>query len=253
MKTQVAEARAGVNPAPTERLRVLDLGTVAYGEALALQHRLIEQRRDGDIPDTLVLLEHPPVVTVGRGGDGAGLLCSQRELARRGIALFEVERGGQTTYHGPGQLVCYPILDLSALRKDLHWYLRSLEETIIRAVGRFGLNAIRREGLTGVWLPQGKLCAIGVAVRHWITFHGLALNVNGDLAAFALIDPCGLGEQGVTSMTATLGREVDMAEVREAVVQSFAEVFGFVLEAARHEESLEQLGWPKRWNMSGGS
>lgn len=223
-------------------LRVLDLETVAYGEALRLQHRIVEQRRRNQTPDTLVLVEHPPVVTVGRGDRGAGLLCTEEELARRGIELFEVERGGQTTYHGPGQLVCYPVLDLTALKRDLHWFLRSLEQVVIGAMGPFGLAASRRQGLTGVWLPQGKLCAIGVAVRHWITFHGLALNVSNDLAPFALIDPCGLAEQGVTSMAAALGRIVPTGEVRGAMVRSFAEVFGFAPEASGRDRNVEQTG-----------
>ncbi|MFQ6130803.1 MAG: lipoyl(octanoyl) transferase LipB [Armatimonadota bacterium] len=222
-------------------LRVLELGTVRYDEALALQHRMVEQRRAGEVADTVLLLEHPPVVTVGRGDGGKGLRCSPEELARRGIELFEVERGGQTTYHGPGQLVCYPILDLAGLNKDLHWYLRALEEAVIAAVDRFGLRAVRREGLTGVWLPAGKLCAIGVAVRHWITFHGLALNVDVDMEPFALIDPCGLAEQGVTSMRQALGRQVCMQEVREAVVQSLAEVFGFARAHAGHTRQVEQF------------
>lgn len=228
-------------------LRVLNLGTLAYAEALALQHRMVEQRRRGDAPDTLLLLEHPPVVTIGRGDRGAGLLCSGEELAERGIELFEVERGGQATYHGPGQLVCYPILDLAGLKKDLHWYLRSLEEVVIRVLGEFGLEAGQREGLTGVWLPEGKLCAIGVAVRHWITFHGLALNVSVDLRPFELIDPCGLAGHGVTSMAIALEREVPMAQVRDAVARAFAEVFGFSADPSSTGQSMEQSRSPERY------
>lgn len=202
-------------------------GLIAYESGVVLQRRLVEARKRGEAPDTLLLLEHSPVVTVGRGGSENAVLVPVEALRARGIAICETNRGGKVTYHGPGQLVGYPILDLGRLRRDVHWYLRRLEEALILSLADFGLSAHRRKGLTGVWLPMGKVAAIGVAVRRWITMHGFALNVSCDLRPFGLIDPCGLADLGVTSMQEALGRPVRPDEVVPAVVRAFGRVFGF--------------------------
>jgi lipoate-protein ligase B len=208
-------------------------GLVEYAACSELQRRLARQRMLGQIPDTLLLLEHSPVVTIGRSGSGAGLLVPAEALQVRGIATCETERGGKVTYHGPGQLVGYPILDLGGLRRDVHWYLRQLEEVLIRALADFGLSAERRDGLTGVWvsaLPNarrsGKVAAIGVAVRRWVTMHGFALNVCCDLTPFSLIDPCGLADLGVTSMAEALGHSVSLDDVLDSIVGAFGQTFG---------------------------
>ena len=208
---------------------LVDLGLMPYGEAWDLQRQVVRARRDGRVPDVLLLVEHPPVITIGRTGDETGLRSPRAALAARGIELFEVERGGMVTYHGPGQLVGYPIVSLDDHRRDLHWFLRSVEEVLIRGLGTLHLQATRRSGMTGVWLPQGKVAAIGVAVRHWVTYHGFALNVSTDLGPFELIDPCGLAQEGVTSMAAALGRRVPMGAVKDSVARAFGEVFGVEL------------------------
>lgn len=208
-------------------LAVRRLGTVAYGEALALQADLVRQRRAGEIPDTLLLLEHPHVITLGSGWHPENILVSDEERARLGIELYETGRGGDVTYHGPGQLVGYPILDLKPDRCDLHAYLRDLEEVLIRALADLGLRAGRVEGLTGAWVADRKLAAIGVRVSSgWITSHGFALNVSTELGYFDTIVPCGIRGHGVGSVERELGRPVAMADVERAVVRRFCEVFG---------------------------
>lgn len=204
-------------------------GIVAYERASRLQEALVAARRRGDIPDVLLLLEHPPVVTIGRGGGDGGLLLSREELLEHGIQVHESSRGGKVTYHGPGQLVGYPVLELSAHGRDLNRYLRRLECALIAAMRRFDVYAFRRRGLTGVWASRGKIAAIGIAVRHWITSHGFALNVSCDLAPFDLIDPCGLGDMAVTSMAQERGRELPFGAVQEEVAARLAEEFGFEL------------------------
>jgi lipoyl(octanoyl) transferase len=216
-------------------VRTLDvrrLGTVPYDEALELQKRLVEDRKNGRIPDQLLLLEHPPVITLGvkTRNDLSHVLEPQASLAARGVELFETGRGGDVTYHGPGQLVGYPILDLKPDRCDVHRYVRDLEEVLIRAVGQFGITATRIKGLTGIWVSSdgqdAKLAAIGVRISRWVTSHGFALNVNTDLSHFGLIVPCGITDKGVTSMQQMLGRPVPMDEVEDAVAGSFSEIFG---------------------------
>jgi lipoyl(octanoyl) transferase len=208
-------------------LKVRRLGTVPYREALELQAQLVKQRRAGEIPDTLLLLEHPHVITLGSGWHPENILATPEERAARGIELFETGRGGDVTYHGPGQLVGYPILDLKPDRCDLHAYLRDLEEVLIRTLGDFGLRAGRAEGLTGAWAGDAKLAAIGVRVSSgWITSHGFALNVTTDLSFFGTIVPCGIRDHGVASMLSVLGEPVAMREVERAVVSRFCEVFG---------------------------
>lgn len=212
-------------------LEVRRLGRVPYADGLALQDELVAARRAGEIPDTLLLLEHPHVITLGSASDGSHVLLDEGERRLVGIELFETGRGGDVTYHGPGQLVGYPILDLKPDRKDLHRYIRDLEETLIRALAGYGIDAGREEGLTGVWVGEGeaaeKVAAIGVRVSSgWITSHGFALNVNTDLSFFGSIVPCGIREHGVTSMQRLLGRELGMDEVEDGVVAAMAEAFG---------------------------
>ena len=214
-------------PEDTSRpLEVRHLGLVPYGEALALQERLVKERRDQLVPDQLLLLEHPHVVTLGASTQSQHLLLSPEALKAKGIGLFDVGRGGDVTYHGPGQLVGYPILDLKPDRKDLHGYLRDLEEVLITALGGFGIEAKREEGLTGVWVPGGKLAAIGVRVSSgWISSHGFALNVAPDLSYYSTIVPCGIQDRPVTSMSRILDRAVSVEEVVPEVLGAFEKVF----------------------------
>ncbi|MCS6949167.1 MAG: lipoyl(octanoyl) transferase LipB, partial [bacterium] len=194
--------------------------------AWQLQRELVQRRREGAIPDTLLLLEHrPPVVTLGRAAHREHLLTSPERLRSMGIELVETDRGGDITYHGPGQLVGYSILDLRQHGRDVHLYLRQLEETLILALAHFGVEAHRQAGLTGVWVGDEKVAAIGVKVSHWITMHGFALNVCPNLSHFALIVPCGIRDKGVTSLQQLLGREVTLHEVLPVVEEAFAQVF----------------------------
>jgi lipoate-protein ligase B len=205
---------------------VVRLGRVAYAEALALQSGWVKERRAGEIEDRLALLEHPAVITLGTSSRDDHVLLSRDELDRRGIQIEAVGRGGDVTFHGPGQLVGYPILDLKPDRQDLHRYLRDLEEVLIRALGSLGVTAGRVAGLTGVWTDGGKVAAIGVRVSSgWITSHGFALNVGIDLSGFEAIVPCGISDQSVTSIERELRRDVDRDRVEAAVLSAFAEVF----------------------------
>jgi lipoyl(octanoyl) transferase len=207
-------------------LQVRLLGRVPYQEALTVQETMVQNRRDGVIPDQLLLLEHPHVITLGSSSQEKNLLLSPEEREAKGIELFEVGRGGDVTYHGPGQLVGYPILDLKPDRKDLHRYLRDLEEVLIVLLSHFGIVSGREEGLTGVWVPQGKLAAIGVRISSgWITSHGFALNVDPDLDFFSSIIPCGIQDRSVTSMARILGRPLSLDEVTSELVQNFERVF----------------------------
>lgn len=211
----------------TNPLAVRRLGLVPYAEALSLQAEMVRERRAGEIGDTLLLLQHPHVITLGTGTHPENILISEQERAERGVALFEAGRGGDVTYHGPGQLVGYPILDLKPDRCDLHRYLRDIEEGLIGVLAEFGLEAGRKAGLTGVWVEGRKLAAIGVRVSSgWITSHGFALNVTTDLGFFGAIVPCGITDHEVGSMEAELGRPVEMAEVEASVARRFDEVFG---------------------------
>jgi lipoyl(octanoyl) transferase len=208
-------------------LSVRRLGTVSYRDGLALQERLVRERRAEAIPDTLLLLDHPHVITLGSSSDRAHVLASAEERAARGIELFETGRGGDVTYHGPGQLVGYPILALEPERRDLHRYLRDLEGALIDALADLGVQATRAEGLTGVWTSGAKIAAIGVRVSSgWITSHGFALNVATDLDYFDTIVPCGISDRDVTSIERELGGPVAMEAVEAAVAGSVARRFG---------------------------
>jgi lipoyl(octanoyl) transferase len=208
-------------------LHVRRLGVVPYAEALDLQKRLVEERRAGSIPDQLLLLQHPPVITLGvkARNDRSHVLASPADLEEEGFEIFETGRGGDVTYHGPGQLVGYPILDLRPDRCDVHKYVRDLEEALIQAAAALGVATERIQGLTGVWAGKNKLAAIGVRISRWITSHGFAFNVGTNLGHFDLIVPCGIADKGVTSLEVLLGRPVQMDEVESAVVTSFAAVF----------------------------
>ena len=209
-------------------LAVRRLGSIGYAEAVDLQRALVEQRRAGDIPDTLLLLEHPHVITLGvkARGTTTNIVVSTDELSVRGVELFDTGRGGDVTYHGPGQLVGYPILELPADRRDVHRYVRDLEEVLIQAVSDVGVAAARIPGLTGIWVGDEKLAAIGVRISRWVTSHGFALNVSTDLSRFGLIVPCGITDKGVTSLERLLGRPVSMDEVADRVAARFEATFG---------------------------
>jgi lipoyl(octanoyl) transferase len=216
----------------TSRLVVQDLGRRPYGEVLELQRNLCRQRIAGEITDDLLLLvEHAPVVTIGRGSRPGSLPLAPAQLERRGIEVFEVERGGDVTFHGPGQLVGYPIIDLRRHREDLHWYLRRLEAGLIGALDTLGIIAGPNPGLTGVWTRGRKIASIGIHVKQWVTFHGFALNVNTDLSYFDLIVPCGIKDVVMTSVAAELGRDDSATlwdQARHAVVEGMAEALGVV-------------------------
>ena len=241
------------------KLTVVDLGTLAYGAALELQRAAAHARITGAIADdVLLLVEHPPVVTLGRGTKPGHLVASEGQLMARGVELFEVERGGDITFHGPGQLVGYPIFDLKQHRQDLHWYLRQVEESIIRAMGTIGLPCFRNQGLTGVWTqgvgthdarpaPQApgpmphtrlrKLASIGVHARDWVTWHGFALNVTTDLSYFDLIVPCGISDVTMTTVQHELE---DGFPGSDAVANAVTTAFGAVFDRA---VEVQQPGW----------
>ena len=211
------------------KLLIRKLGRVEYGAALELQRETELAVKEGRQPDTLLLLEHPHTLTVGRRGDNGSILMAPELLAARGVTVFETNRGGKITYHGLGQVVGYPIINLSPDREDVHAYVRNLEEVLIRTMGDYGIDAFRLEGFTGVHTARGKVAAIGVHIARWITTHGFALNVNTDLSFFNLIIACD-GEH-VTSMEDLLGHEVDMAEVEDRLAVHFADVFEMEAEA----------------------
>ncbi len=208
-------------------LEVRYLGVVPYVDAVELQRALVEERRAERVPDLLLLLEHPHVITMGakREASRSHLIATPERLAERGVELHESGRGGDITYHGPGQLVGYPILDLRPDRCDVHKYVRDLEEVMIRSAADFGLTAGRIDGLTGAWVGADKLGAIGVRISRWITSHGFAFNVMTDLDYFKLIVPCGITGGGVTSLSRATGRAVRMTDARAAIVTRFGDVF----------------------------
>lgn len=213
-----------------KRLFEINLGRTAFSEAWVIQKKLVELRYNGKIPDSLILTEHNPVITMGRGALKNNLLVSQEELNRRGIDFYEIERGGDVTFHGPGQAVAYPIIDLNNCGRDLHAYLRSLENLAIAVLGDFGLRASVKKGLTGAWVNDHKVVAIGVAVSRWISYHGLAMNVSTDMDYFKLINPCGITAYPVGSIALLTGRLVPLAEVFRSIADNFATMFGYEAE-----------------------
>ena len=200
---------------------------ISYAEGLEIQKGLVEQRKAGEIPDQLLLLEHPSVITLGvkSRNDRSHIVASPELLEAEGVEIFETGRGGDVTYHGPGQLVGYPIIDLKPDRCDVHQYVRDLEEVMIRMAASFGVTASRIPGLTGAWVGDDKLAAIGVRIARWVTSHGFAFNVNTALNHFDLIVPCGITDKGVTSLYKLIGRSIPMEEVEESAVESFKQVF----------------------------
>lgn len=208
------------------KLAVTDIGRTRFADAWQLQQKLFQLRHYGVIGDLLLFTEHEHVYTVGKGGNENHLLASQTELTEAGIDVFRIDRGGDVTYHGPGQIVCYPILDLNLYFADIHRYLRCLEEVIILALHDYGIEATRESDFTGVWVKGEKVAAIGVKVSKWITMHGFALNVNTDLSKYERIIPCGIFHKGVTTMERILGRNIPLTEVQEKLTNAFKSVFG---------------------------
>ncbi len=236
--------------------RIIDLGLIGYAQAAALQQRLVAARKSGVCGDVLLLCEHPHVITMGRNGKREHLLASENVLRQKGVEFHSTDRGGDVTYHGPGQLVGYPILDLAAIRRDVGWYVRSLEEIMIRATSDFGLAAARIAGKTGIWVapksslparPQDaslapeKLGAIGVHLSRWVTSHGFAYNVSTDLRYFDLIVPCGLAGSKATSLEKLLDRRVERHQTARRITAHFAEVFSLEAQPASRQEFLDAL------------
>jgi len=214
-------------------LAISRLGVVSYADALALQENLVAERKAGRVPDTLLLLQHPHVITIGvRKGAASHILASPDQLAARGVDVVETGRGGDVTYHGPGQIVAYPILDLRPDRQDVHRYVRDLEDVMIRTCADYGVDAGRIPGLTGAWAGGHKIGAIGVRISRWITSHGFAFNVNTDLEGFQLIVPCGIANRGVASLSTLTTKTLSLPQVEDVVVRHFLDVF------ARHPVGL---------------
>src|SRR5579883_945180 len=228
-------------------LLICDLGISGWDAAYALQQRLVATRKSGLIDDVLLFCEHPHVITLGRSANQKNLLASEHVLRQKGVELRETNRGGDITYHGPGQIVGYPILNLDRHRRDVHWYVRTLEEAMIRASADFGVAAYRIPGKTGIWvqppgdIPDEKLAAIGVHISRWVTSHGFAYNVSTDLRFFDLIVPCGIAGRKATSLEKLLGRAVDPQAVKPVLARHFGEVFGLALQPASAAELQRQL------------
>lgn len=204
-----------------------DLGLIDYQKAWELQHTLFEKRRTNKINDTLLLLEHPHTYTFGKSADKSNLLFDDAELESRDISLYDIDRGGDITYHGPGQIVGYAILDLKNWEQDTHKYLRALEEVIIQSLSDFGIEGKRDENHTGVWVNDKKICAIGIKVSRWISMHGFALNVNTDMALFNGIIPCGIEAKGVTSLKEELNKKCNIEIIKSSLVKKFSEIFNY--------------------------
>jgi lipoyl(octanoyl) transferase len=224
---------------------IVDLGLMGYAEAWELQKRMVAARKSHGIEDVLLLCEHPHVITLGRNGKRENLLASEHVLRQKGVELHATDRGGDITYHGPGQIVGYPILNLSAIRRDVVWYVRMLEEAMIQASAEFGIKATRDPGKTGVWVKSShaeeKLGAIGVHISRWVTSHGFAYNVSTDLRFFDLIVPCGIADRKATSLEKLLGRRVDKKEVAPRMAKHLGALFGLEMKEATRQELLEKL------------
>ena len=223
---------------PERRCNFAQLGRISYEDALELQKKIAQARRDSQIEDTLLLLEHPPVITIGRSGNSKNILASREILEREGIRLYTVDRGGDVTYHGLGQLIGYPIINLANHGKDLHSYVYRIEQSIVELLKlEYAVETEITQGYVGVWYGSEKIAAIGVAVRSWITTHGFALNVDPDMNHFAMIYPCGMRDRGVTSLSRILNRKVTVEEVAKEYPKYFGETFGVEM----NEITLEEL------------
>jgi lipoyl(octanoyl) transferase len=233
--------------------QIVDLGLVGYAEAYALQKRIVAARKAEVIEDVLLSCEHPHVITQGRNGKREHLLVSEHVLRQKGMEYYETSRGGDITYHGPGQIVGYPILNLGAIRRDVVWYVRTLEEAMIRATAEFGIKAERLAGKTGIWVRVGnteeKLAAIGVHISRWVTSHGFAYNVSTDLRNFDLIVPCGIADRKATSLEKLLGRSVEQKEVAPRIAKQLGELLGLEMKGASGKELLERLEHAKQTAM----
>jgi lipoyl(octanoyl) transferase len=239
---------------------IVDLGVIPYAAAWELQRRVVAARKAGAIEDVLLFCEHPPVITLGRSGSRANLLASENILRQKGVEFFETTRGGDITYHGPGQIVGYPILNLGAIRRDVVWYVRTLEEAMIRATAELGIAARRELGKTGIWVDAQeristrssqseqrkeetaeKLAAIGIHISRWVTSHGFAYNVATDLRYFEMIVPCGIAGRKATSLEKLLGRNVSLAEIKPSLAKHVGEVFGLPVRTAQPTELFAKL------------
>ena len=229
-------------------LLITDLGLLSWSDAYALQQRIVAARKAGAIDDVLLFCEHSHVLTLGRNASQKNLLASQNVLHQKNVELRETNRGGDITYHGPGQVVGYPILNLDLIRRDVHWYVRSLEEAMIRASADFGITAYRIPGKTGIWvqpsnnIPEEKLAAIGVHISRWVTSHGFAFNVSTDLRYFDLIIPCGIADRKATSLEKLLHRNVALDEVKPRVVHHFSDLFSLTPKEVSAQQLLASLG-----------
>jgi len=223
----------------------MDLGLIAYAQAWELQKRVVRARKAGAIEDVLLFCEHPHVITLGRNGKRANLLATESVLRQKGVEYFETSRGGDITYHGPGQVVGYPILNLGAIKRDVVWYVRKLEEVMMRASGTFGIVARREENKTGIWVGEGsaaeKLGAIGVHISRWVTSHGFAYNVSTDLRYFDLIVPCGIAARKATSLEKLLERQISLGEVKQPLAKYFGEVLGLEMNMADRQRFWRKL------------
>jgi lipoyl(octanoyl) transferase len=226
-------------------LLIVDLGLIPWTEACALQQWIVAARKAGEIDDVFLLCEHPHVITLGRSANRANLLASEHVLRQKGVELHATNRGGDITYHGPGQIVGYPILNLNHIKRDVGWYVRTLEEVMIRASADFGVSAFRVPGKTGIWVKAGdseeKLAAIGVHISRWVTSHGFAFNVSTDLRYFDLIIPCGIADRKATSLEKLLGCNVSLEEVKPRLTHHFEELLSLSSRMIRREELLARL------------
>jgi len=217
---------------------VYQLGLIEYGKAYELQRRLHRERLGGTISDILLLLEHPPTITIGRSGSMENVLVPKEKLADEGITLFSIDRGGDVTFHGPGQLVGYPIMDLSSRGRDIQRYVRHIEEVLIRTLNDFSIAAARDESHAGVWVGNEEIAAIGLSIRRWVTMHGFALNVNPNLEHFSYINPCGFPDRRATSLFQVLGHELAMDKVTDRLLAHFSEVFDLPMTAGTVEDMI---------------
>jgi len=228
-------------------LLITDLGLLSWSDAYALQQRIVAARKAGAIDDVLLFCEHPHVLTLGRNASQKNLLASENVLRQKNVELRETNRGGDITYHGPGQIIGYPILNLDPIRRDVHWYVRTLEEAMIRASADFGITAYRIPGKTGIWvqpagnIPEEKLAAIGVHISRWVTSHGFAFNVSTDLRYFDLIIPCGIADRKATSLERLLHRNVALDEAKPGLVHHLSELFSFTPKEVSRKQLLATL------------